>query len=237
MLKKIKPLIQYDNYAILGIGNYTNIVAEFYSNFEINSTNNIGFSFKHNSSQGGVKNLLLDDNFHDTQLEGNFTSRQKDLNYEMSAGIKNQLFNWYGLNNLYNTAPSQIINSIASRHSYFSSFAEGSLVVEDSYFEKGTASIRYLGDSFSSSEFNIKVKPDFGFDAIDFPLNIGVDIDYLIGNFERNYSDISAIKYSFLNAGIIPSYEYRTEDLVLSIGIAAYMSLNAEKNKTANTIR
>lgn len=231
-IEKIKPLIQYDNYAILGIGNYTNIVAEFYSNFEINSTNNIGFSFKHNSSQGGVKNLLLDDNFHDTQLEGNFTSRQKDLNYEMSAGIKNQLFNWYGLNNLYNTAPPEIINSIASRHSYFSSFAEGSLMVEDSYFEKGTASIRYLGDSFSSSEFNIKVKPDFGFDVIDFPLKIGVDIDYLIGNFERNYSDTSAIKYSFLNAGIIPSYEYRTEDLVLSLGIAAYMSLNAEKNKT-----
>ena len=189
-------------------------------------------SFKHNSSQGGIKDLLLDDNFYDTQLEGNFTSRQKDLNYEMSAGIKNQLFNWYGLNNLYNTAPPEIINSIASRHSYFSSFAEGSLMVEDSYFEKGTTSIRYLGDSFSSSEFNIKVKPDFGFDTIDFPLKIGVDIDYLIGNFERNYSDTSAIKYSFLNAGIIPSYEYKTEDLVLSIGIAAYMSLNAEESKT-----
>ena len=41
--------------------------------------------------------------------------------------------------------------------------------------------------------------------------------------------------YSFLNAGIIPSYEYRTEDLVLSLGIAAYMSLNAEKNKTNPT--
>lgn len=231
-IEKIKPLILYDNYAILGIGNYTNIVAEFYSNFEISSTDNIGLSFRHNSSQGGIKDLLLDDNFYDTQLEGNFTSRQKDLNYEMSAGIKNQLFNWYGLNNLYNTAPPEIINSIASRHSYFSSFAEGSLVIEDSYFEKGSASIRYLGDSFSSSEFNIKVKPDFGFDTIDFPLKIGVDIDYLIGNFERNYSDTSAIKYSFLNAGIIPSYEYKTEDLVLSLGIAAYMSLNAEESKT-----
>jgi len=231
-IEKIKPLKLFDNYAILGIGNYTNLVAEFYSNFEISSTDNIGLSFKHNSSQGGIKGLLLDDNFYDTQLEGNFTSRQKDLNYEMSAGIKNQLFNWYGLNNLYNTAPPEIINSIASRHSYFSSFAEGSLMVEDSYFEKGTTSIRYLVDSFSSSEFNIKVKPDFGFDTIDFPLKIGVDIDYLIGNFERNYSDTSAIKYSFLNAGIIPSYEYKTEDLVLSIGIAAYMSLNAEESKT-----
>ena len=145
-------------------------MAEFYSDFEISSTDNFGLFFKHNASQGGIKDLLLDDKFYDTQLEGNYTRRQKDLNYEMSAGIKHQLFNWYGLTNLYNAAPPEIINSIASKHSYFSGFAEGSLIMEDSYFEKGTASIRYLGDSFSSSEFNIKVKPEFGFDAIDFPL-------------------------------------------------------------------
>ena len=231
-VEKIKLLKLYDNYATFGIGNYTNVLAEFYSNFEISSTDNFGLFFKHNASQGGIKDILLDDKFYDTQLEGNYTRRQKDLNYEMSAGIKHQLFNWYGLTNLYNAAPPEIINSIASKHSYFSGFAEGNLIMEDSYFEKGTASIRYLGDSFSSSEFNIKVKPEFGFDVIDFPLKIGVDIDCIGGTFKRNYSDTSAIKYSFLNAGIIPSYEYKTEDLVLSLGIAAYMSLNAEESKT-----
>ena len=230
--EKIKLLKLYDNYATFGLGNYTNVLAEFYSNFEISSTDNFGLFFKHNASQGGIKEILLDDKFYDTQLEGNYTRRQKDLNYEMSAGIKHQLFNWYGLTNLYNVAPPEIINSIASKHSYFSGFAEGSLIMEDSYFEKGTASIRYLGDSFSSSEFNIKVKPEFGFDAIDFPLKIGVDIDYIGGTFKRNYLDTSAIKYSFLNAGIIPSYEYTTEDLSLSVGFAAYVSLNSEESKT-----
>ena len=231
-IEKIKPLKLYDNYATFGIGNYTNVLAEFYSNFEISSTDNFGLFFKHNSSQGGIKDILLDDKFYDTQLEGNYTRRQKDLNYEMSAGIKHQLFNWYGLTNLYNAAPPEIINSIASKHSYFSGFAEGSLIMEDSYFEKGTASIRYLGDSFSSSEFNIKVKPEFGFDAIDFPLKIGVDIDYIGGTFKRNYSDTSAIKHSFFNAGIIPSYEYTTEYLSLSVGFAGYVSLNSEESKT-----
>jgi hypothetical protein len=231
-VEKAKPLKLYDNYATFGIGNYTNVLAEFYSNFEISRTDNFGLFFKHNSSQGGIKDILLDDKFYDTQLEGNYTSRQKDLNYEMSAGIKHQLFNWYGLNSLYNTAPPEIINSIEAKHSYFSGFAEGSLMMEDSYFEKGTASISYLGDSFSSSEFNIKVKPEFGFDVIDFPLKIEVDIDYLSGNFKRNYSNTSGIKYSFLNAGIIPSYDYSTEDLSVSVGFGAYVSLNAEESKT-----
>tara|TARA_B100000809_G_scaffold266777_1_gene331497 strand:+ start:4300 stop:6042 length:1743 start_codon:yes stop_codon:yes gene_type:complete len=231
-IKKAKPLKLYDNYATFGIGNYTNLLAEFYSNFEISRTDNFGLFFKHNSSQGGIKNVLLDDKFYDTQLEGNYTSRQKDLNYDISAGIKHQLFNWYGLNSLYNTAPPEIINSIDAKHSYFSGFAEGSLMMEDSYFEKGTASISYLGDSFSSSEFNIKVKPEFGFDVIDFPLKIGVDIDYLSGKFKRNYSNTSDIKYSFLNAGIIPSYDYSTEDLSLSVGFGAYVSLNAEESET-----
>ncbi|MFT4801579.1 MAG: hypothetical protein ACI93N_001353 [Flavobacteriaceae bacterium] len=231
-IEKAKPLKLYDNYATFGIGNYTNVLAEFYSNFEISRTDNFGLFFKHHSSQGGIKDVLLDDKFYDTQLEGNYTSRQKDLNYDISAGVKHQLFNWYGLNNLYNAAPPEIINSIDAKHSYFSGFAEGSLMLEDSYFEKGTASISYLGDSFSSSEFNIKVKPEFGFDVIDFPLKIGVDIDYLSGKFKRNYSNTSGIKYSFLNAGIIPSYDYSTEDLSVSVGFGAYVSLNAEESKT-----
>jgi outer membrane receptor protein involved in Fe transport len=231
-IEKAKPLKLYDNYATFGMGNYTNVLAEFYSNFEISRTDNFGLFFKHNSSQGGIKDILLDDKFYDTQLEGNYLSRQKDLNYEMSASIKHQLFNWYGLNSLYNAAPPEIINSIDAKHSYFSGFAEGSLMLEDSYFEKGTASIRYLGDSFLSSEFNIKVKPEFGFDVIDFPLKIGVDIDYLSGTFKRNYSNTSAIKYGFLNTGIIPSYEYTNEYLSLSVGFAGYVSLNAEESKT-----
>lgn len=231
-IEKTNPIKLYDNYATLGLGNYVNVLAEFYSNFEISRTDNFGLYFKHNSSQGGIKDLLLDDKFYNTQLEGNYISRQKDKTYEFKGGIKHQLFNWYGLNDFYNSAPPEIINSIDSKHSYFSGFVEGGLIVEDSYFEKGNASIRYLGDSFSSSEFNIKVTPEFGFNVIDLPLTIGVDLDYLSGKFERDYSDTSEIKYSFLNAGIIPKYEIITEDLSLSVGLAGYVSLDAENSKT-----
>src|SRR5690554_677993 len=42
----------YDNYATLGFGNYTTLLGELYANFEISKTDNVGFFFQHNSTQG-----------------------------------------------------------------------------------------------------------------------------------------------------------------------------------------
>ncbi len=196
-VEKAKPVKLYDNYANFGFGNYTNILAELYSNFEISRTDNFGLFLKHNSSQGGIDGLRLDDNFLDTQLEGNYTSRQKDMTYEIKAGLEHQLYNWYGLPSFYDGALDEIINSIDSKHSYFGGFAGGSISLEDSYFKKATANIRYLGDSFSSSEINIVLFPEFSFPIMDYTLNVDVDIDYLSGKFDKNYENTSDIKYSF----------------------------------------
>ncbi|PHS62522.1 MAG: TonB-dependent receptor [Flavobacterium sp.] len=229
-VEKAKKVQLYDNYATLGVGNYLNVLAEFYSNFEISRTDNFGVYFKHNSSQGGIDGLRLDDKFYNTKLEGNYSSRQKDMTYGIKAGVEHQLYNWYGLSPLYTGVPNEVINSIDSKHSYFGGFAEGLLEIEDSYFEKATASIRYLGDSYSSSEFNIKANPEFGFDVLDFPITIGVNLDYLNGKFDRDYLNISELKYSFLNFGIAPSVDYITEDLSVSVGFEAVVSFDSEKS-------
>ncbi|MCF6307109.1 MAG: TonB-dependent receptor [Flavobacteriaceae bacterium] len=231
-VEKAKNTHLYDNYATLGAGNYLNVLAELYSNFEISRTDNFGIYFKHNSSQGGIDGLRLDDKFYDTKLEGNYSSRQKDMSYGIKAGVEHQIYNWYGLSSFYAGASDEVINSIDSKHSYFSGFAEGLLEMEDSYFEKATASIRYLGDNFSSSEFNIKANPEFGFDVLDFPVNIGVDLDYLNGKFDRDYSNTSELKYSFFNLGLAPSVDYLTEDLSVSVGFEAVVSMDPENSDT-----
>jgi len=232
VIEKAKKIKLYDNYATLGVGNYLNVIAELYSNFEISRTDNFGVYFKHNSSQGGIKDLRLDDKFYDTKLEGNYSSRQKDITYGIKAGVEHQLYNWYGLNSFYTGASDEVINAIDSKHSYFSGFTEGLLEVEDSYFEKATASIRYLGDSFSSSEFNIKANSVFGFDMLDFPVNIGANLDYLNGKFDRNYFNTTELKYSFLNFGLAPSVDYITEDLSVKVGFEAVVSLDSENSNT-----
>ena len=229
-IEKAKKIKLYDNYATLGVGNYLNVIAELYSNFEISRTDNFGVYFKHNSSQGGIDGLRLDDKFYDTKLEGNYSSRQKDMTYGIKAGVEHQLYNWYGLSSFYSEASDEVINGIDSKHSYFSGFAEGLLEVENSYFEKATANIRYLGDSYSSSEFNIKADSDFGFDIQDFPVNIGVNLDYLNGKFDRDYLNVSELKYSILNFGVAPSVDYVNEDLAVSVGFEAVVSFDSENS-------
>ncbi|RMA56724.1 TonB-dependent receptor [Ulvibacter antarcticus] len=231
-VEKTKPIKLYDNYASLGFGNYTSILGELYSNFEISRTDNAGFFFKHNSSQGGVDGIRLEDKFYDTSLDANYTSRQKDASYRLDVGLEHQLYNWYGLNENYNTLTDETLATIDPQQSYLSGNLGGSIAVDDSFFEKVSAKLRYLSDSFSSSEFNATLAPEFSFPITDVLVNLDADINYLSGSFDKGYLRNVPIKYNLLNAGIIPSVTYVNNDLTLGLGVAAYLGLDSENSET-----
>jgi hypothetical protein len=229
-VEKTKPIKLYDNYATLGFGNYTSILGEFYSNFEISRTDNAGFFFRHNSSQGDIKDVKLDNKYYDTSLDANYTSRQKDATYRLDAGVEHQLYNWYGMPDVvYIQEPNVQINP---QQTYIGGYAGGSIALDDSYFERASLNIRYLGDAFSSSEFNATLKPEFSFPLENLTLKVDGDIDYLSGSFDKNYTNTSAIKYSCLNAGLAPSITFVNDDLSVSLGVAAYVSLDSENSNT-----
>jgi hypothetical protein len=231
-VERAKALKQYDNYATLGFGNYTSVLGELYSNFEISRTDNAGFFFKHNSSQGGIDQVRLDDKFYDTSLDANYTSRQKDASFRLDAGVAHQIFNWYGLNSNFDLVSDEVLSGIDPKHSYLSGYVGGSWSVEDSYFEKVSANIRYLGDSYGSSEVNISLLPEFSFPISDFILKVEMDVDYLSGSFDYGYFNSNGLRYSFLNAGVLPSLAYINNDLTLKLGAAAYVGFDTENNNT-----
>ncbi len=229
-VEKAKPIKLYDNYATLGFGNYTSILGEFYSNFEISRTDNTGFFFRHNSSQGDIKGVKLDNKYYDTSLDANYTSRQKDATYRLDAGVEHQLYNWYGVPEIvYIQEPNVTIDP---QQTYISGFAGGSIAIDDSFFEKAAVNLRYLTDAFSSSEFNATLKPEFSFPLENLTFKIDGDIDYLSGSFDRNYTNTSDIKYSYLNAGLAPSITFVNDDLSVSLGVAGYVSLDSENSDT-----
>ena len=229
-IEKPKREKLYDNYATLGFGNYSTILGELYSNFEISRTDNAGFFFRHNSSQGDIKGVELDNKYYNTSLDANYTSRQRDVTYKMEAGIEHQIYNWYGTPD--NFAPAEYLNEIDPKQTYFSGYVGGSIALDKSFFERSSVNIRYLGDAFSSSEFNVKLKPEFSFPIENVNIKIDGDIDYLTGSFENNFLKTSDIKYSFLNVGAAPSLVYMNEDLSLSIGVAGYLSVDSENSET-----
>lgn len=220
----------YDNYATLGFGNYTSILGELYSNFEISRTDNAGFFFRHNSSQGDIKGVKLDNHYYDTSLDANYTSRQRDVTYRLDAGVEHQLFNWYGVPTGYYS--DEDLARIDTKQNYLSGYVGGSIALDDSFFDKAAASIRYTGDSFSSSELNAKLKPEFSFPLENVTFKLDGDLDYLLGSFDRDYSNSTDIKYSYLNVGLAPSINFVNNDLSVSLGVAGYVSLDTENSDT-----
>lgn len=229
-VERAKPIKLYDNYATLGFGNYTSILGEFYSNFEISRTDNAGFFFRHNSSQGDIKGVELENKYYDTSLDANYTSRQREATYRLDAGVEHQLYNWYGVPDIVFIQEPLVV--IDPQQTYFSGYAGGSLALENSIFEKAALNLRYLADAFSSSELNATLKPGFSFPLETVTFKIDGDIDYLSGSFERNYTNTTDIKYSYLNAGLVPSITYANEDLSVSLGVAGYVSLDSENSNT-----
>lgn len=229
-VEKAKPVKLYDNYATLGFGNYTSILGELYSNFEISRTDNAGFFFRHNSSQGDIKGVKLDNHYYDTSLDANYTSRQRDVTYRLDAGVEHQLFNWYGVPKGYYS--DEDLARIDTKQNYLSGYVGGSIALDDSFFDKAAASIRYTGDSFSSSELNVKLKPEFSFPLENVTFKLDGDLDYLLGSFDKDYSNSTDIKYSYLNVGLAPSINFVNNDLSVSLGVAGYVSLDTENSDT-----
>ncbi|WP_139856238.1 porin family protein [Aequorivita sinensis] len=229
-VEKAKPVKLYDNYATLGFGNYTSILGELYSNFEISRTDNAGFFFRHNSSQGDIKGVKLDNHYYDTSLDANYTSRQRDVTYRLDAGVEHQLFNWYGVPKGYYS--DEDLARIDTKQNYLSGYVGGSIALDDSFFDKAAASIRYTGDSFSSSELNAKLKPEFSFPLENVTFKLDGDLDYLVGSFDKDYSGSTDIKYSYLNVGLAPSINFVNNDLSVSLGVAGYVSLDTENSDT-----
>ena len=232
-VEKAKPIKLYDNYATLGFGNFTTILGELYSNFEISKTDNAGIFFRHNSSQGNIDGVRLDTKFYDTQLDGTYTSRQRDITYGINANIEHQVFNWYGLNEIANGFSSAEINAIDPQQNYLSFYVGGNVALNESVFEDAQADVRFLTDRFSSSEINFTAQPTFMFPLTDFQLRIKGDIDFLSGKFEQDYFNTgNGIDYGSLIAGVTPSLVYVDKEVTLSLGASIAVGLDAEASET-----
>lgn len=224
-----KPIDIYDNYATLGFGNFTSVLAEFYSNFQVNRSDNIGLYLQHNSSQGGIKEVKLDDKFYNTFLDLNYTSRTRDYTYGIEAGVEHQIYNWYGLPETPVLTQEQI-DAIDPQQSYFGVKLGGKLQFDDLYFKNASLNYRFFGDAFSSAEHHIVAKPTFEFEMGDNLVTTNFVADYVSGNFERD-KDIAAQipnAYSIFNLGVNPSLVILRDDLTVNLGAALYYSMDIE---------
>ena len=96
-VERAKKEKYFSNYASLGIGNYGTVLGELYLSHALSDNQFIGGMLKHHSSQGGVKDVALDDFFYDTSLDLTYATQEKDYSWNADVGFRNQIYNWYGL--------------------------------------------------------------------------------------------------------------------------------------------
>lgn len=228
---KAKQEKLYDNYASLGIGNYTTVLGEVYLNHQLGRGESVGGYLTHHSSGDGIKDAVLNDAFWKTGININYTKKLRDYSWSVDGGGLYQKFNWYGLPKDYFL--QDVADTLNVGHRYIGVNLGGKLKFEDSYFRQAIVRFRHFGDNFGSSENRFSVNGDVDVPINDEIFSTKVTLDYLGGSFERNYYLDEELKYGNFNLGIAPQYQLTQDDLTLNLGVnLVYLNdTQASRNK------
>lgn len=221
----------FDNYASFGFGTYTSFLGEVYLNHAVNRTESVGGYVSHHSSQGGIADLLLDDAFSNTQISANYARKLRDYSWNVDAGYKHKVFNWFGLPQP--TYDQVFANSVLPQHKFFEFDFGGEIEFEDRLFNRGDMRFRRFADDYESGENHFVMKANFDIPLREGDLNSTISLNYLSGTFDRGYFITPEIKYGNFAIGTKSSYRINQNDLTLDLG-AAFFYLNdteAGKNK------
>lgn len=229
----------FSNYLTLGAGNYGNINAELFVTQELDNSNYIGAMLRHSSSQGGIKDVILDDKFYDTALDLTYGSKSREMSWNADLGYHNQVYNWYGLNPiLYDGfTPEQIdalIAGIKPKQSYQTLNVGGRLGLKESAFKDAQVKFTRFWDAFGSGENRFYAKPSLEFDVMDEKIKANFIFDYLNGSFDKTYLGGESFKYGTTNIGLHPSFQINKDDLSVNIGAAFFYSVANAENERGN---
>lgn len=226
-VKRIRQPKLYDSYAALGIGNYTNILAEFYTDLEVGDKQRFTIDLQHNSSQGGIKKLDLEgaDKYFDTKFGMGLKSEEDKFFWEGRIGFSHQQYNWYGI--FDNVFTESTLDKINPRHNYIGVSLDGNLEMKKGVFDRVDLNFQHFRDDFNSSENRIVLKPKLRFEVEDENITTDVILDFLSGKF-KNHGLSNHTKYSFLNVGVYPSYNYDYGDIAFTLGAEVFYSADIE---------
>jgi hypothetical protein len=191
---------------------------------------------RHLSSQGGIKDLVLDDKYANTSLDATYGVRERNLSWNLDLGLKNQMYNWYGLSN-YSLFNDTFIQDIDSKQTYNTIALGGKLILNNGFFKEASTQFKHFSDAFGSSENRFFIKPQFDFKIMDQKVNTDFVFDFVGGNFEQSLAQLnSKYDYSTLNIGLKPSILYEKEDLSMQIGMGVFYSNHTLVQQDQNNI-
>ena len=220
----------FSNYLTLGAGNYGTINAELFITENISNTDYFGGMLRHSSSQGGIKDVVLDDKFFNTALDLTYGSRTKALSWNADLGYKNQVYNWYGI--YPGLLSDATIATINEKQTYHTLYAGGRLALGDSFLKESSIKFSRFWDGFSSAENRFVAKPSLEFDLVEQKIKTDFVVDYVSGSFNKTFNNGSSYKYGFTNVGFQPSIRIHKDDLIINAGVGFFYSAAQEAGQS-----
>ncbi|GGE07503.1 TonB-dependent receptor [Psychroflexus salis] len=218
----------YTNYARIGAGNFTSVLAEFYSQVALNANQKIDLGLSHFSSQGGIDEVVLDDDFMTNELNLNFTSEEKSLVWKLSGGLTYNRFNYYGVNEDLIFALETNHNDISQNYLGFN--LGGDLEFYKGVFKKITFDYSNFSDNFDSQENRFKIQPQIDFFIGDQRIENFVKFDYLAGDFSNLV--FPAYNYAWAITSYNPNLQINEDRFSLKLGAEVAFLSDIENSET-----
>ena len=223
-INKFKKEKLFQNYTSLGLGNYGTILGNLYLNHKLGRGERIGAYIEHYASQGGIDGLQLDNGFSRSSVQVNYAKSLKTFVWNSDVSYKRLAINWYGL-------PFETTLPIDPKQVY-STFKLGSdIQFTDGVFQSAKLQLQRFSDIYESQEYHLKAESTLQINLLENPINTVIKVDYLKGEFAKNYSTLQAQAYGNIQFSAAPTFQYIQDDLTLSIGFMAYYTLDSEQNK------
>jgi hypothetical protein len=228
----------YNNYATLGFGNYGTLVGELFLTKNFNQNSYIGGMIRHHSSQGGIEEVVLDDNFSNTQVDVTYGSANKSLAWNADVGYQTQTYNWYGMPTfLYeNFSPEDqatFISAVDSKQTYANLYLGGRFALENANFKGGEVKFNRFWDGYESGENNLVLKPEFAFDVLNTTIKTRILVDHLSGSFAQNpFNTAESLDYSLTNLGFAPSIALQQNGWDFNLGAQLIYASDSENSES-----
>lgn len=226
----------YNNYALLGYGNYNTIRGELGIVENIGSNNMyVGGLLKHISSGGGIEGVELDDSYSKSNLDFTLGQRNENNQWSTQFGAMLSKYNWYGTPNDFYISnfnfdlvdPLQKYNDVhvgASYESYIGAF------------EKADIMYKYFWDDYDSKESRFVFSPKFNIELPNQTVHVNLDADYLNTQFTNNGIDNKLDKYNYLNLSVNPSIKFFDATYSLELGAGLTYVLGKQNGVEDNSL-
>ena len=209
----------FNNYALLGYGNFNTIRGELGISEKVNDDIYVGGILNHISSQGGIANVLVDDKYSKSSLDFNVGSKKITNDWNANFGVSQQNYNWYGLpSDVFIFAPSEYGN-----RDFKQKYSDVHLGFKyDSnlgFFDGGTVHYKYFWDAYETKENHFVLKPKFNFDLEQVNLNVDLNLDYLSTNYADQKNAGGKFENNYFVFAAEPNIRISAENYNLQIGV------------------